>query len=230
MNITKSNEFLTSQSGKQRTILIFITLGYIIVGALISSYLGIGWITAAFLTFSTIAAFLVFAYVKKDKLLAHILVFAIIAGFTELLADYWLINGIQRLVYIDAGPFVAASPLYMPFAWAFVLTQLGYLGWLLSYRWNLWKAMLFSAICGGVIIPYYEFLAKNANWWYYRLPEKQLLNTPYLIILGEAIIIGILPFVFRKIEKLKLIHSIILGIFVGLWIWSSYFIAYLITG
>jgi hypothetical protein len=230
MNKTQSNEFITSQVGKKRTLLILITLGYIIVGVLISSYLSIGWITAAILAFSTIAAYLVFGYVKKDKLLLNILVFAIVAGFTELLADYWLIHGIHRLVYIDAGPFVAASPLYMPFAWALVLTQLGYLGWLLSYRWNMWKVMLFGAVCGAVIIPYYEFLAKNAKWWYYLLPEKQFLNTPYLIILGEAIIIAILPPVFRKIEKLKPIHSIILGIFVGLWIWSSYFIAYLITG
>lgn len=230
MSKNKSNEFLASKPGKQRTMIIFITLGYIIIGVSISSYLGIGWITAAFLAFSTIAAYLVFGFVKKDKLLIHILVFAIAAGFTELLADYWLIHGIQRLVYIDAGPFVASSPLYMPFAWALVLTQLGYLGWMLSYRWNLWKAMLVSGIIGGVIIPYYEFLAKNADWWYYRLPEKQFLNTPYLIILGEAFIVAILPFVFRKIEKLKPLYSIILGLFVGLWIWSSYFLAYLITG
>jgi len=230
MSIKEPNEFLAGESGKQRTRLIFITLGYIIIGASISSYLGIGWITAAILTFSTIGAYLVFGIVKKDKLLLHILVFAIVAGFTELLADYWLIHGIQRLVYIDAGPFVASSPLYMPFAWAFVLTQLGYLGWMLSYRWNLWKAMIAGGIVGGVLIPYYEFLAKNANWWYYRLPEKQFFNTPYLIILGEAFIIAILPFVFRKLEKLKPIHSVILGLFVGLWIWSSYFLAYLITG
>ena len=61
------------------------------------------------------------------------------------------------------------SPLYMPFSWAVVLTQIGYLGWLLLGRLRAWQVGLLLVPVSGVLVPLYENWAIRAGWWHYQL-------------------------------------------------------------
>ncbi len=54
------------------------------------------------------------------------MIVAIVAGWVELLADWWLVSKTGTLVYYPGGPFILRSPLYMPFAWGIVLIQTAY--------------------------------------------------------------------------------------------------------
>jgi hypothetical protein len=170
-----------------------------------------------------------FAVFKKDIFLQKLLVFGIAAGIVELLADCWLVRSTGTLVYPNDEPMIACSPLYMPFAWAVILVQIGYLGWLISNKEKMWISMLCSLVIGFAVIPLFEYWAKGAGWWYYE-NCKMIYNTPWYIILGEGLICSMLPLFFKHIFLRKHAFQVVLGIVEGLWIWASYFIAIHITG
>src|SRR5512140_2131476 len=59
----------------------------------------------------------------------ELLSMGLVAGFVELLADYFLVHWTRsgQLVYTTHGDVVLlASPIYMPFAWACVIVEFGY--------------------------------------------------------------------------------------------------------
>jgi hypothetical protein len=70
-----------------------------------------------------------FAMLKRDPLLARLLLFGIVVGFTELAADAWLVDYTRTLDYsIGCGPMIWRSPVWIPLAWEVVAVQFGYLG------------------------------------------------------------------------------------------------------
>ena len=158
------------------------------------------------------------------------LVFGIVSGFAELLADYWLVKGINDLTYAGTEPMLVVSPAYMPFAWAVILTQIGYIGWRLAKQIKLLKASLIVGLIGGIIIPFYEHSAKGAGWWFYNDWTHEFWNAPYYIILGEALICLVLPWIFQKIENKKWLLALGFGLLNGIWILASYYISYLLVG
>jgi hypothetical protein len=170
-----------------------------------------------------------FAFWFDDGFLKKLLVFGIVAGFTELLADAWLVNGINSLVYPAQEFKIWASPIYMPFAWAVVLIQVGYLGWLYAQHHPLPKAMAISVLIGMLFIPFFETCAKFAGWWYYN-PSPMILNTPVYIIVGEGLITLTLPLIYDQELKRSYLFFVIAGILQGLWIFVSYFLTYQIFG
>lgn len=124
---------------------------------------------------------------------------------------------------------IACSPLYMPFAWAVLLIQIGYLGWLISQKEKMWVSIFATTLIGFAVIPLFEHWAKNANWWYYTNTEM-IFNTPWYIILAEGLICSLLPFFFSHIHQKNYKWQLPLGVIEGLWIWVSYFIAFKLIG
>ncbi|HLO86052.1 MAG TPA: hypothetical protein VK203_13740 [Nostocaceae cyanobacterium] len=194
-----------------------------------SSLLGAGWIAASVITVIVLLSYIAYAWRYRDSLLAKYLLFGIAAGFTELLADSWLVQNTGTLVYITGGPFIISSPLYMPFAWANVLIYLGCIGYWFSERFGLAIACLLTAVIGVINIPLYEQWAKGANWWFYQ-HTPMLGNAPIYIILGEFILALAIPYLLHWLKKAHWGWCVGLGIIQGLWIWCAYALAFQVTG
>jgi len=214
----------------QRTIFVSVTLSFVFLYIVACSFFCPGWIAAAILSYGVFSILLIYAISKKDYQLLVFLLFSLVAGFTELIADFWLVRGINDLEYASPEPFILVSPAYMPFAWAVVLSQIGFIGWRLSKQIGIVKSSVIIGVLGGIIIPIYEHSAKGACWWVYNDWTHELWNAPYYIILGEALICLVLPWIFEKISKNKWVMAIGLGVALGLWIFISYYISYQLVG
>jgi hypothetical protein len=208
---------------------VVLTLIFVLVWNFTSSLVGWGWPTATVISFAMPSIYLWYVWRRKKFLLGRILLFGLATGWTELLADRWLVETTGTLLYLPGGPFVGNSPLYMPFAWMIVVTQLGYFGWWMAKRWGVVAASLLIALFGAINIPLYEQWAKNAGWWYYRA-TPMLGNTPWYIIGGEFLIALSLPAAILFLEKRHWSVSICAGICQGLWIWGSYVLAFRLLG
>ncbi len=157
-------------------------------------------------------------------------IFGVAAGFTELIADWWLVNRTGSLVYAPGEPMLVASPMYMPFAWALVMMQLGVVAHWLRENFSVAKAALIAGLIGGVNIPLYESLARAADWWIYQ-KTPMLLGAPYYIILGEVLIVVPLVWLADWLVRMGPVKGgIILGIVEGLVILVAYMIAWWLVG
>ncbi len=214
---------------KKEAIFIIITLIITVGVAAISARFKLTWRSGFILSFGMYGVLIWFAVAQKDTFLKRLLVFGITAGFVELLADCWLVKTTGTLIYATGEPMIACSPLYMPFAWAVILIQIGYLGWLISNTEKIWVSIVASTIIGFAVIPLFEHWAKNASWWYY-VNCKMIFNTPWYIILGEGMICSMLPVFFKAMHKRNYAFQLLPGVIEGLWIWLAYFIALKITG
>jgi hypothetical protein len=134
------------------------------------------------------------------------------------------------LVYPHAEFRLLASPLYMPFAWAVILIQVGFIGFLFSRRHHMLTSYLFTFIIGALFIPAFEWLAKYASWWHYTDKAKIFAHTPYYIILGEGLICCVLPAIYKSEWLGKTAGQWIKGVLFGVWIFVSYYIAHLLVG
>lgn len=199
------------------------TLVVVLMVGMISAHYKLGWKSAWVLSIGMYLIIGAFAFIRNDVFIKKILVFSLAAGTTELLADCWLVSSTKTLIYAANEPMIACSPVYMPFSWAVILTQVGYLGWLVAGKEKLLIATIITGIIGGAVIPLFEHWAKGAKWWYYDY-SKMIGNTPYFIALGEVLICAALPFCFVNIFKNKIWLALILGVLEGEWIWVSYFI------
>ena len=135
-------------------------------------------------------------------LFRELLPLGLVAGFWELFADYFLVHWTRsgQLVYPTPDSVLLASPLYMPFAWACVIVEFGYL--LLRLRAALqqtWIAALLGGMLAGSTIAIYEYFAFRAGWWYYRPAHTMLGKTCALYIpLGEFLMFAAFPYIFRR--------------------------------
>jgi uncharacterized membrane protein len=204
---------------------VIITLIITVAIAAISSAFELTWRSAFVLAFGIYGLLAWFAYKQNDRFLKRLLVFGLVAGVTELVADCWLVSNTGTLIYTTDEPMIACSPFYMPFAWAVLLIQIGYLGWLISLEEKMWVSIIATTIIGFAVIPLFEHWAKGAGWWYY-VNCRMIGNTPWYIILAEGMICSFMPLFFRHIHQRDYVFQLPLGIIQGLWIWLSYFIAY----
>ena len=219
---------LQQKLNKKEVRFVIATLITTVAVAATSAYFHLTWRSGFVLAVGMYVLLTWFAFRQNDLFLKRLLIFGIAAGFVELLADCWLVKNTGTLVYPMDEPMIACSPLYMPFAWAVILIQIGYLGWLVSNKEKMWVSMLCSTLIGFAVIPLFEHWAKNAGWWYYQ-NCKMIFNTPWYIILAEGLICSFLPFFYKHIYRKNYSAQLILGIIEGLWIWASYFIAFHIT-
>ncbi len=188
-----------------------------------------GWVSAAYWGFGLSAVYGLYAFLKGGAHLQKIWVFALIAGFVELLADHYLVSYTGTLVYPKNEPMLWTSPLYMPFSWLAVLFQIGYIGWKISFKLGKGKAAILLLVLGSIIIPLYEHWAINAGWWYYQAAPMKW-DVPYYISLAEGLLMLSIPFLLRMVTDSKWKSVIILGIIQGLIMLVASFIAYNLLG
>lgn len=188
-----------------------------------------GWVSAAYWGFGLSAIYGFYAFFKGSPALQKMWVFALIAGFTELLADHYLVSFTGTLVYPTNEPMLWTSPLYMPFSWLAVLFQIGYIGWKISFKFGKVKAAIILLVLGSLIIPLYEHWAINADWWYYR-DAPMIWDVPYYISLAEGLLMLSIPFLLRMVTAKQWKSVIILGIVQGLIMLIASFIAFSILG
>src|SRR5678816_2752316 len=114
------------------------------------------WRTGAALNVADNCLLVGLTVVRRDALLARFLLFGVVVGFTELLADAWLVDYTRTLDYsIGGGPMIGRSPLWMPLAWEVVAVQFGYIGLRLWERFGK-TGLLMIGLLGAINIPFYE--------------------------------------------------------------------------
>jgi hypothetical protein len=169
-----------------------------------------------------------FVFLRRDILIARLLIFGLAVGFAELPADAWLVLHTHTLNYsVGGGPMLWCSPAWMPLAWEVVAVQFGYLGLRLRERFGGLGLLIIGAL-GAVNIPYYEEMARRIHWWTYG-GCRMISFTPYYIVLGEfgiAVALALLALQLRRATKTQ---AVLLGLTGGLAIFICYALAYFVT-
>jgi hypothetical protein len=169
-----------------------------------------------------------FVFLRRDMLIARLMVFGLAVGFAELPADAWLVLHTHTLNYsIGGGPMLWCSTAWMPLAWEVVAVQFGYLGLRLWERFGGFGLLLIGGL-GAVNIPYYEEMARRIHWWAYS-GCRMISFTPYYIVLGEAGIAMALALLAVQLRRGTWKKAAIAGLVGGLAIFICYALAYLVT-
>lgn len=215
------------EAGRLRVILYTLLCGGL--GLTVAMLQPWGPVTGTALTAVAVTVMVCYIIMRDDELGQKFMLACLVAGFMELFADWYLINIHKSLTYMPGGPFVWASPLYMPFAWMGNLFIFGVIGRWFDGKWNLATASVVIGILGGILLPYWEFTAKYAGFWYYH-DTPMLGPVPYYIIFGEFFIIAALPLTFRLVKRVSWLASFGTGIVLGLWIFVAYRVGIQICG
>ena len=198
-------------------------------GAVVCARIHGGWVSATVLNFLVDAVIVAYIAKHRDPLLLRLLVMAFVAGLVEVaVADpYFVGNG--TLVYPHEGPFIRDSPLYMPFGWAYVLLQIGYIAWWVREQKGLLMAIIVATLLGGTNIPIYEALARAADWWHYQ-HVPMIMGAPYYVILAEAGIGLAMPLIVKPVTTKSVGWAAALGLVLGVWTLVSGRIAFRLVG
>jgi hypothetical protein len=213
-----------------RLFVVLATIGINVIGvALLSLVPWSDWRTGVALNIADNSLLLGFVLLRRDGLLARLILFGLAVGFAELAADAWLVDYTRTLDYsVGSGPMLWRSPIFMPFAWETVAVQLGYIGALLWERFGK-VGLVGIGVMGAVNIPYYEQMARYTRWWTYR-GCHMISSTPYYIIVGEfgiAIALALLAKPLRRDERIW--PALALGVVGGIAIFVCYAVAYGVT-
>lgn len=218
-----------SKEEKQRDIVVFATMGLAVGVLVFCAFFRPGWQGAFIWGFLFFTLYALYAWIAKDRLVWRFIFFSIIAGFVELIADWWLVVKTGTLVYPEGEPMIWESPAYMPFAWAVVLIQIGYIGYIIHQRSNLKIATISVGVLGCAVIPFYEYLAINAQWWsYVNAPTWGIV--PKYIYIAEGLLMLTIPDLFDRSDRAKPLWLITLGVLQGLVMWLACIIAFYISG
>jgi hypothetical protein len=205
-------------------------LGATFIAAYLDPHDGLFWAYA-----TVISRLLLYLWVGRASwgtIFRELLCMGLVAGVLELLADYFLVHWIRsgQLVYPTPDTVLLASPLYMPFAWACVVVEFGYL--LLRLAGVLRRAWLASIVGGaaaGAAIGVYEFFAFRAGWWYYQPAHAMLGATCALYIpVGEFLMFSGFIYIFRHSanEPDWPRRALLRGTLFGIAIFAAYAVAY----
>ncbi len=186
------------------------------------------WRTGATLNIVDNSLLVGFVVLKRDALLARFLLFGLVVGFAELVADAWLVDYTHTLDYsIGGGPMIWRSPVWMPLAWEVVAVQFGYIGLRLWERFG--KLGLFTiGLLGAINIPFYEEMARRIHWWQYT-GCRMISFTPWYIILGEFGIALAFALLARTLRHGSVRVAVVAGVAGGISIFACYAAAFLIT-
>jgi len=218
---------------KRRMILVLGTIGLSLVWDVLAAVFAWGPWAAYAMTVTLLCIFGGYLLRTRDMVILRLFWFGTVVGFGELFADHWAVDVSQTLVYHGAGewPFVWASPLYMPFSWIVVITQIGFIAYWITQKWGFWWAILGASLMGATNIPVYEWLAALAGFWTYQDCWMILKHTPVYVIAGEAALTMVLPLVVWRVETVPWNRIILLGVLQSLWVyWVSARLSFWIFG
>lgn len=201
-----------------------------LVLTLVSVSLVPGWVGATLGVAQGLAWTLLLIVRHPSRWITNIVLFGLAAGFVELAADLWLVHGVEVLVYPPHGPFLLASPAYMPFAWLGMLTGGMAVGVAARRRLSRAAATFVVSLASGLYIPLYELLALHAEWWHYDHPTLILGAVPLSIVLGEVLLALPLVLVTERLGRLGPLAACGLGVAEGAWILVSYRVAWALVG
>lgn len=135
---------------------------------------------------------------ENRKILFEISILGLIAGFIELLADYFLVVN-AGLTYNSFEFFILESPLYIPFAWSLIIIQLGYVGFRLYQSIGKAESVLLTGLLGSFYVGFAEILAHSGNLWSYSsAPFSYVYHSPFYILLGEGLMFSLLVLVIKE--------------------------------
>jgi hypothetical protein len=204
-----------SEALRLRTVLLTIALsiGTVILVA------GRSWSdgrTAALLAGVNTGVFLLHIVRQRDAAFARLLLFGLVFGIVELIADALCVRFTGTLDYSPArSAMIWESPWWMPMAWMIVAAQIGYIGSRLIQRFGMVKGALLTALLGAVNIPFYEEMAFHAHWWQYR-DCWMIGHTPLYIIAAELLIgLALGPLACRTLQTPSYRIAIFCGVLGG---------------
>ncbi len=196
-----------------------------------------GWFSSMLITLGE--SLLLAGYMLRRAwrpIVGRLLLFGLIAGILELGTDAAGEIVAHSLSYPPNEPMLWRSPLYMPFSWMMVLTQIGYLAWRLcaarplGLGWPRWGAMLILFAWGALNIPLYEEFAYYAGWWRYTATRLHIGHTPLYVSLFEGLVVAALPLLLGRLSQLRWCGVAWRAVALGLWIpWAALF-AWLLVG
>ena len=212
------------ESGRLRVVIATILINVVAV-ALLTQAPWSDWRSGVALNLIDNALLLGFVAVRRDALLARLMIFGVAVGLAELAADAWLVDFTHTLDYSSGGgPKLWRSPLWMPLAWEVVAVQLSYLGIRLCQRYG-GLGLLLIGILGAINIPYYEEMARRIHWWSYS-GCRMLSYTPWYIIVGEFSIAIVLTLLAGPLRQRGVVAAIAFGLAGGVGIFVCYALAY----
>jgi hypothetical protein len=214
---------------QRTTRVILISSAVLLIWSWGSSKVDVGPITASIITYGLYVFYWIYAIRTKNPLVNRLLIFGTVAGVLELVTDYYLVDHINSLVYPGNELMIWRSPAYMPFAWSNVLMQLSFIGVLFTVNFGVLRASIMLCIAGGLYIPTYEHLAKDAGWWLYNLNTPMLFNAPVYVIICEALISLSLPGIVYYLEHHQMRKTFTLGLIEGIWILISAWLAFTVV-
>lgn len=131
----------------------------------------------------------------------NVFVLGSIAGVVELGADAFLVEVTGTLTYPESLPMILSSPLYMPLAWAIVITHLGYVAVRLAEVRGRVAATVGPSILAMVLVGFYEYGAYYAGIWQYVDGAVLMVGTvPLYIVVAEGLIFATL-YEFVRLER-----------------------------
>ena len=210
----------------ERLKLILLTIALNVTAVIVFANLSFSdWRTGMVLNLVDNALLISYIVYRRDYFLLRLVFFGLALGFTELIADAWLVDHTRTLDYaIGGGPMLWRSPLWMPFAWEVVAVQFAVLGLWLVERFKQ-TGLFLAGLIGAVNIPFYEEMALRTKWWAYR-DCRMFLHTPYYIIAGEFFIVLAIVLLARNVHKQNSWASTLSGVVAGIAIFVCYKVAY----
>lgn len=213
---------------RQRLTIVFITIFLNVSSVLVFAHFPWSdWRTGLALNVVDNILLLIHVFRMRDLLMLRLMLFGLVVGCVELLADAWLVYATGTLDYsIGGGPMLWCSPIWMPLAWQVVSVQFGYIGLRLYEAMGV-QGLFITGVLGAINIPFYEEMALKVHWWRYS-GCRMLFHTPWYVIAGEFLIamaMGRLATCARQRSPGRIFTAGILG---GAVIFVSYAVSYLL--
>jgi hypothetical protein len=205
-------------------------MGLSLVSSGVAALLELGPVAAWVSSLSLGLMMVGYAAWSGDALFRGLLVFGLVVGLGELASDYYAVVTTGTLVYPRVGPFLLATPAYMPVSWMVLLAPLGTVADLATRRWGLVWATVGLMVLGGLNIPLYETLAHRAGFWFYQDTPMLFGVTPWYVILGELLLSAALPLIIRGVSRGDTRAAVLLGVVQAAWMWLSTVIAFTLVG
>ncbi len=193
----------------------FTAMAVAILGLIFFSTFKGGWITASIWGYGMFSVYVCYWLITKDELFERLIVFGLAAGLVELIADAYLVDITNTLVYPQPEPTLWCSPAYMPFSWAVVLIQIGYISWLIDGKIGPWKDGIAMILFSAILIPLYENWAIHGGWWWYQ-NAKMIGDVPIYIYIAEGLLMFTVPFFQLRSMNRPIKYAVFYGMLEGI--------------